>query len=152
MLKYKDAVREVVKGLESLGILEFTAKQVEERLPLFGIKIINRSWLAECLHKLGYVFNKEKKAWVTDNQVKSVDILTHLKVQDKLTELETKISKIVTDLAEDTYCNNCKEYSTCKYYNPGKTWLGKLFARRDICKAHKELVAQITELGRMVNR
>lgn len=151
MLKYKDAVREATKRLESLGILEFTAKQVEERLPA-GTKSINRSWLTECLHKLGYVFNREKKVWTADNQVKYVSILTHLKVQDKLTELEAKISEIVTNLAEDTYCNNCKKYKTCKYYNPGKTWLGKLFARRDICKAHKELIAQIAELSRMVDR
>lgn len=149
----KCIVAETVKELEKLGCNEFTAKQL--RMHFHESVQISSGWLTECLNSIGYYYNRVKRVW-TKRPVIQVTETTYIKeevyqkVKSKLDKLENKIGEILTGIANDDYCSRCKKKITCKHYNLGENFIIRLFARKDICKAHKELIEEIVNLSEIL--
>ena len=148
MIEDRQIVIEGIKSLERQGIREFSSKQVRENFPTpYKDVPISTSWINECINRYGYKWDKIRKLWVYYKPT-SID---QSRIRKKLDLLENKIGEIQTALLNDDYCNKCLKKVTCKHYHWASTGLLKLIARTDICKAHKALIKEVAELGRIVN-
>lgn len=149
----KDIVEETVKELEKMGCNEFTTKQL--RTGFHPSVQISSGWLTECLNSIGYHYDRVKRVWTKrPAQITKTTYIkdeVYQKIKSKLYKVEDKIVEILTGIANDDYCSRCKKKITCKHYNLGENFIIRLFARKDICKAHKKLIEEIVELGRIVN-
>lgn len=152
MRHIKEDIAEILKDM----LPNFTSEQIKEALQLRGWSTCSIPWLSECLRNFGYVYDRINKFWYKKPIViDSISIATHndiiKKYENKLEKLEDKIGEILTGIANDDYCSKCRKKIICKHYNLGESGIAKLFARTDICKAHKELIKEITVLHDIFN-
>ena len=148
----KDIVAETVKELEKLGCKEFTAKSL--RMHFDQSIQISSGWLTECLNNIDYRYDRERRVWT---KKPAIQITTYIKeeiyqkVKSKLDKLEKGLEQIINSLLNYDYCKKCKKQILCSYYNYRSKGLSKLIARKDICRAHKELVLEVRKLGELIN-
>ena len=60
-----DVVKEVINNLEKMGFTKFTSEDVRHRLP-FNM-IVSDSYLAFCIKKSGYTYNRIRRIWEPAN-------------------------------------------------------------------------------------
>lgn len=101
-----------------------------------------------------FIFGRLQAILSKTDSVETVDppkVRSQKKIlEEKLKQVQDKVGEMVTALIHDDYCKGCKKTFFCKQYNLSNdapaNWLGVL----PICKAHQDLIGDVTELHSML--